>query len=227
MTKNYDQDFGPGGVYAWPGNLEEAEKVTERAPEAESSSYLLNDRFISLYSGDAQWLGKEGAKLLRVAEAERRKLFKDAMDWPMPCLVTSAVYFTLSRDVDLYTPWTRDWMVETFWHNFFWLFLFFDEPLVDMFRRNGWNKVYRSELRDGFQHALREWCSQLSPQLLWRGDKAKPWAVHKVKNQPIYREDFLRCLKVVEVDQTDAELAVNKIFELETLEPLYDLFSND
>ena len=100
-------------------------------------------------------------------------------------------------------------------------------PSLTCFEETGWDKVYRSELRNGFQHALREWCSQRSPQLLWRGDKAKPWAVHKGKNQPIYREDFLRCLKVVEVDQIDAESAVNKIFELETLEPLYDLFSND
>ena len=142
-----DKEFGPGGLYPWPGNLQEATQVMDYALHVASSSICIDDDLFFVDHADDGWLSQEywdteeeydqEWEMLWAAESEREKLFKDAMDWPMPCLVTSAIYFTLSRDVDLYTPWEREMNVRIFWHNFFWLFLFFDEPLVDMFRRNG------------------------------------------------------------------------------------------
>ena len=122
-------------------------------------------------------------------------------------------------------------MVALFWSQFFWLISAFDDPLVEMLQSKGWDKVHRSELRDGFQYVIRKWCSQRSPQLVWRGGKRRPQVVlttiNKGAKRCIYRKDFLRCLQFVGVDQIDAELAVKKMFELQTLEPLYYLFSND
>ena len=106
MTKNYDQEFGPNGIYGWPACLDIAERLLEAAPYAESSADCLNDDFFSEY---LDYLDKhlfedypeeEAYELAEAARKSRQELFKDATKWPLPYLVASAIYKILSTEAE-------------------------------------------------------------------------------------------------------------------------------
>ena len=232
MTKNYDQEFGPGGIYAWPGCLDVAERFIESVPYAKSSPDYLNDDFFYEYLDclDAHFFrhyqGEEGQELAEELAAEaakaRQELFRDARNWPLPYLVASATYKILSaRDEGVY-------MITRLGDCFFWLFLCFDEPLFDMLRAKGWGKIYRNEMREGFQFRLSfEMRGLTVNRLMWGSDKGKPWLTCKGFTSHIYSEDVLRCLDLIGIDPGLAHSAVDQVFKLQSLVPLYDVLSDD
>ena len=97
LNKNYDQEFGPGGAYAWPSDMHVAEALIRAAPTAKSSANCLSDYFFYQFLGSDQdeFLGFDEDEAFDLAEAtakSRQELFKDAKNWPLPYLVASAVY---------------------------------------------------------------------------------------------------------------------------------------
>ena len=106
MTRNYDQEFGPDGIYAWPGCLDVAGRFIEAAPYAESGPDCLDDYFFYEYLDclDAELFDehpeKEALELVEAAAKSRQELFRDARNWPLPYLVTSAMYHILSTKAE-------------------------------------------------------------------------------------------------------------------------------
>ena len=134
MIRDYDQEFGPDGMYAWPACLDVAERFIESVPYAKSSPDYLDDDFFYEYQDflDAELFDEhpeeEAEKLAKAAAKGRQELFKDAINWPLPYLVASATYKILSaKDEGVY-------MITCLGDCFFWLFLCFDEPLFGMLR---------------------------------------------------------------------------------------------
>ena len=143
MNKNYDQEFGLGGAYAWPSDLDVAEGLIRAAPTEKSSADCLNDYFFYNFLGSYE---DEDEDLAEATAKSRQELFKDAKNWPLPYLVASAVYEILSKDTEMSLSVSR---------HFLWLFLLFDQPLFDMLRAKGWDKIHQKTIRKGFQWQLK------------------------------------------------------------------------
>ena len=226
MTKNYDQEFGPNGIYGWPACLDIAERLLEAAPYAESSADCLNDDFFSEY---LDYLDKhlfedypeeEAYELAEAARKSRQELFKDATKWPLPYLVASAIYKILSTEAE------RIHIIDNLWRDLFWPFLSFDEPVFDMLQAKGWGKIYRKEIREGFKLQLRfEIRGLTGNRVMWGSDKDKPWLTREGFASHIYPEDLLRCLHLVGIDPGRAHSAVDKVFKLHSFTPLYRVLS--
>ncbi len=226
--EDYNHEFGPEGTFAWPSDLDVAERFIEAAPYAKSGPDCLTDYFFYEYLDciDAplfyEYPEEEALQLAEAAAKARQELFKDARDWPLPCLVASAVYKMLSAETE------QIHMIRDLWGDLFWLFLCFDQPLSDMVKAKGWGKIYRKEIREGFK--LQLWCDIrgfTGTRLMWGSDKDRPWLTRKNIASHIYAEDVLRCLDLVGVDPALAHSAVDKVFKLQSLTPLYDVFSDD
>ena len=227
MTKDYDQEFGPGGPYYWPADLDVAGRLLEAAPYEKSSADCLDDDFFSEYLDHLDhhffedFPEDEAYELAEAARKSRQELFKDATDWPLPCLVASAVYHILSTEAE------QIHMISDLWRELFWPFLFFDEPLSDMVKAKGWGKVYRKEIREGFKLQLRfEIRGLTGNRLMWGSDNDKPWLTCEDFTSHIYSEDIVRCLAFVGIDRGLADSAVDQVFELQSLAPLYDVLSD-
>ena len=228
MTIDYDKEFGPNGIYKWPANLDIAERLVKVTPEAKSSADCLDDDFFYRSLGPLdgylfdEYPEEEALELAESAAKSRKELFKDAKNWPLPCLVTSAVYKMLSTEAE------QRYSIGQSWRALFWPFLLFDEPLFGMLRAKGWGKIYGNDMREGFQSQLR---SDLSPltakEFMWGSDKEKPWFTCVGFTSHIYSEDILRCLDLVGVDPGLAHAAVDQVFKLQSLTPLYNVLSDD
>ena len=228
MIKDYNEEFGPGGIYAWPADLDVAGRLLEAAPCEKSSADCLDDDFFSEYLDHLddhifeEFPEEEAYELAEAARKFRQELFKDATEWPLPCLVASAVYNILSTETE------QIHMISNLWRELFWPFLCFDEPLSDMVKSKGWGKTYRKELREGFKLQLRfEIHGLTGNRLMWGNDKDKPWLTCQYFASHIYAEDVLRCLDLVGVDPALAHSAVDKVFKLQSLTPLYRVLSDD
>ena len=130
----YDKQFGLDGMYAWPADLDVAERLIDIAPDAKSSFDCLNDGFFyedpdhhDRYFFD-DYSVDEAKELAKIAAKSRQELFKEARYWPLSYLVASAVYKIFSTE-GVYVS-----------SNLIWVFLCFDELISDMFRSKGWNK---------------------------------------------------------------------------------------
>ena len=225
MNNNYDQEFGPGGAYAWPADLDVAKEFIRAAPGEKSSADCLTDHFFSHMLGfDQEYdgLGFDEEEIDDLVEAKitsTQELFHDAKNWPLPYLVASAAYEIVSKDTE---------MSLTVWRDFFWLFLLFDEPLFEMFRGKGWDRIHKSSIREGFKWQLKWEIDGLTGnRLLWRSDKDRPWFACTYFTSRIYPEDVLRCLDLVGVDRDLAHLAVDQMFKLQSLTPFYDVLSDN
>ena len=125
MTRNYDYEFGQEGTFAWPSDLDVAERFIEAAPYTKSSPDCLDDYF---FYEDLDHLDnhifyeypeEEALELAEAAAKTRQELFKDAVNWPLPYLVMSATYKILSaKDEGVYMMTHRT----RFGDRFFWLF---------------------------------------------------------------------------------------------------------
>jgi hypothetical protein len=209
MNKNYDQEFGPGGAYAWPSDMDVAKALIRVAPGEKSSADCLTDDFFYDFLRSYE---EEDLDLAEATAKSRQELFKDAKNWPLPYLVASAVYEIVSKGTE---------MTLSVWRHFFWLFLLFDEPLFDMFRGKGWDKIHKNTVREGFKWQLKhEIVTFTGNRLLWSSDKDKPWFTCRYFASHAYPEDVLRCLDLVGVDQDLAHLAVDQMFKLQSLTPL-------
>ena len=62
---------------------------------------------------------------------------------------------------------------------------------------------------------------------MWGSDEGKPWFTCKRFTSHIYSEDVLRCLDLVGIDPGLAHSAVDQVFKLQSLVPLYDVLSDD
>ena len=221
IHQNYDDIFGPGGPYAWPADLDVAKEFIRAAPGEKSSADCLNDWFFSHMLGfDQEYdgLGFDEEEIDDLVEAKitsTQELFHDAKNWPLPYLVGSAVYEILSKDTE---------MSLTVGTDFLWLFLLFDEPLFDILRGKGWDKIHKNQIREGFKWQLiHEIQGLTNTRLIWSSDKDKPWFTHTTFIPRIYPEDVLRCLDLVGIDRDLAHLAVDQMFKLQSLTPFYDV----
>ena len=232
MIKDYDQEFGPGGIFTWPGNLDVAKRFIEAALEAKSSADCLNDAFFYRYLSSLDehlfddYPEDEAYELVETAAKDRQQLFREARNWPLPYLVASAMYHILSTEAE------EIHMISNSWDYFFWLFLSFDEPLFGMLKAKGWDKIYRNEIREGFKLRLRYEIRGLTlNRLRWGSDKDepkdKPWFTCEGFTSHFYSEDVLRCLDLVGIDPGRAHLAVDKVFKLQSLTPLYRVLYHD
>ena len=224
--------------------LEVAERFIEAAPYATSGPDCLTDYFFYEYLDciDAplfyEYPEEEALELAEAAAKARQELFKDARDWPLPCLVASAVYKMLSTEGE------EIHMIRDLWRDLFWLFLCFDEPLSDMVKAKGWGEIYKNKIREGFKLQLWFEIGGLTGnRLMWGSDKdqpkgkfedqskeefkEKPWFTRKNFASHLYGEDVLRCLDLVGIDPALAQLAVDQVFKLQSLTPLYDVLSDD
>ena len=224
MTRDYDHEFGPDGMYAWPACPDVAERFVEAAPYAKSGPDCLNDDFFYDYLDclDAHlflnYPSEEAEELAEEASKGRQELFRDARNWPLPYLVASATYKMLS---------TRPQRVNM-WYWFLWPFLCFDEPLFGMLRAKDWGKIYKNEMRKGFKSRLRfEISSSVGKRLMWGSDGKKPWFTCACFTSHIYPEGVLRCLDLIGIDPGLAHSAVDQAFKLQSLIPLYDVLSDD
>ena len=220
MNQNCDQEFGPGGAYAWPGDLSMAIAFLQAALWKRSSADCLNDYFFYTLLGSYESLHDED--LAETTAKSSQELFKDARNWPLPYLVASAVYKILSINAE------KIHIFHHGWRHLFWLFLLFDEPLFDMARAKGWDRIYKNQIREGFQWQLKyEIEGRTGHQLIWSSDKDKPWFSCDYFASHAYPEDVLRCLDLVGIDRDLAHLAVDQVFKLQSLTPFYDVLSNN
>ena len=223
MAIDCHKEFGPSGRYAWPGCLNVAETVIIRAPYAKSSSDCLTEEFFDRCLEDElfeDYPEEEVYEMKRAAVKEKQELFKDVRGWPLPYVVTSAVYYRLSTK-------------ETFFmisDEFLWLFLSFDKPLFDMLRSKGWDKKYQDKLRENFKFRLTLEIGRFAVKtLLWSSDtdKERPWFMCEGFTQHFYSEDVLRCLYLVGIDQTRAHWAVDEMFKRHSLAPFLAALSDN
>ena len=224
MNQNYDDIFGPGGPYAWPADLDVAKGFLRAAPGEKSSADCLNDWFFSHMLGfDQEYDGldfdkEEIADLVEAKIRSTQELFHDAKNWPLPYLVGSAIYHIFSINAE------EIYMVSNVSRHFLWLFLLFDEPLFDMVRAKGWDKLYKNTIREGFQRQLKsEMLAYTGNRILWSSNKDKPWFTCKFFASHAYPEDVLRCLDLIGIDRDLAHLAVDQMFKLQSFTPFYDV----
>ena len=238
MNKNYDQEFGPGGAYAWPGDPSTAMALIETVMWEKSSADCLGDYFLYMvlgsYDSDCYDSDEEEdlAESIGKSRQELREVFKDAKNWPLPYLVASAVYELVSKDPEILR------INYEVWRHLFWVFLLFDEPLFDMLRvkgfvghpwpTKGWDKMYRDNIVDGLKSKLKFEIKSLTTHLiLWSSDKDKPWVTCQYFTSHAYPEDVFRCLDLVGIDRDLAHLAVDQVFKLQSLTPFYDVLSDN
>ena len=228
MIKDYDQEFGPGGVFTWPSSIDVAERFIEAALYTKSSAECLDNDFFYRYLNCLdkhlfdEYPEDEADELVEAAAKSREELFKEAKNWPLLYLVASSIYKILSIKAE------RIHMISSLWDCFFWPFLSFDEPLFGMLKAKGWDKIYRNEIREGFKLQLRfEIRGATGIKLMWGSDKDKPWFTCEGFASHIYPEDVLRCLDLVGIDPGPAQLAVDKVFKLQSLIPFYDVLSDN
>ena len=235
MTKNYDKEFGPDGLFAWPACTDVAERFLKAAPFAKSGPDCLNDEFFYDDYDDCEgprinsldsyiFLNCPDELAVEFAEAaakEREQLFQEAISWPLPYLVASATYKILSVEPEVVR------IVTPLWDCFLWPFLCFDEPLSDMLRSKGWGEIYKNNMRKGLKSQLRaEINVYTGRRLMWGRDQEKPWFTVKGFTSHIYPKDVLRCLELVGIDPPLADSAVEQVFKLQSLTPLYDVLSD-
>jgi hypothetical protein len=229
MTIDYNQEFGPNGRYRWPGCLEVAEGLIKVAPCKESSSDCftedfffdhLNQELFNQYPEDTiNYIDEEADELIEAAVKERQELFKDAKNWTLPCLVTSAVYYIFS---------TNAVQIHKISGDLFWLFLFFDKPLFDLFRSKGWDKAYQNDLRLGFMCQIIFTVDRFpGNRLLWGSNEERPWFTREDFTRHIHPEDVLRCLDLIGIDPSRAHLAVDAMFKWQSLIPFRAVLSSD
>lgn len=222
MIKNYDQEFGPGGCYTWPDDLNMAERFIRAALCAKSSPDCFYDDFFYGDEEVSQYQEDEALELAEAVAKRKQELFIDARNWPLLYVVASAVYHILSTKAE------NTYVLTRFWYYFFWLFLSFDEPLFDMLKAKGWDKIYKKEIREGFKSRLwYEIRGLTGNELMWGNDKDQPWLTCRSFASHIYPEDVLRCLDLVGIDPDLAHSAVDKVFKSQSLTPLYDVLSDD
>jgi hypothetical protein len=223
INKNYNQEFGPGGAYTWPSDQSVAMAFIEAVPWAKSSSDCLNEYFFYEILGYKQNLdqfldsdNEDQDQALEEAEAyTQQQMFQHARSWPLPYLVTSAVYEILSKDARMH-PYD--------WSRFFWVFLLFDEPLFGMLQEKGWDKMYQNSIREGFKSKLKFETKGLTNRvLIWGNDGNKPWFTCRNFPSHICPENVLRCLDLIGIDQNFAQSAVDQVFKLQSLTPFYDV----
>ena len=95
---HFDKEFGPGGAYAWPGDLSMARALIETVIWGKSSADCLGDYFLYWLFGPYDFNeDEELAESIGKLREEAQELFKDARNWPLPYLVASAVYEIVSR----------------------------------------------------------------------------------------------------------------------------------
>ena len=227
MIKDYDKEFGPGGWYAWPADVDVAGRFLTAAPYAKSSAECLDDDFFYEYLNCldgylfSEYPPDEAAELAEALAKSRQELFKDAKSWPLPCLVASAMY-KIQR------------FYFHFWGEFLWPFLSFAEPLFDMLRAKGWDKMYRNKLREGFKsrlsheiHGIASVRDITGNLIVWGSDKDepkdKPWFRCQNFTSHVCPEDVLRCLDLVGIYPDLARSAVDQVFKLHSLTPFYDV----
>ena len=237
MTIDYDQEFGPNGRYPWPGCIDIAEGLIKVAPCEKSSSDCLTEELLDWYLDNFEeelleyYPEEEASELKEAAVRERQELFKDARGWPLPCLVTSAVYYIFSTDAGRVYIISKDLL---------WLFLSFNKPLFDMLRSKGWGKAYQDELRKGFRRILRFEIDNLKidslkidslrdHRLLWGSDteKERQWFMCEGLTLHTYPEDVIRCLDLIGIDKTLARWAVDEMFKLQSLTPFLAVLSDN
>jgi hypothetical protein len=220
MNKNYDQEFGPGGTYAWPSDLSVAKGLIEVAPTEKSSGDCLSNYFFHRFLGSEhdEFLAFYEDEARTSAEAKarsRQELCKDARNWPLPYLVTSAVYKILSKNTE---------MSYNVWRHFLWLCLLYNEPLFGMLREKGWDKLYKNNIREGFKSQLRFEIKDLTGHtIIWSGEKGKTWFTCTSFTSYAYPEDVLRSLDLVGIDRDIAQSAVDQVFKLQSLTPFHDV----
>ena len=228
MTTDYNQKFGRNGVYHWPACLEVAEKFLGASVYANSTDECLDEYFFFEYLNflDQELFydfpEDEALKLIEAAAKSRQELFKEAKKWSLDDLVTSAIYFILSTD-----NISIRYMC---WSSFLWVFLVFDEPLFDMLKMKGWNKEHRDQLQQSFRSTLgTEVCGGVTiKKVMWgSGTDNEKWFTCQGFASHIYPENVLRCLDLIGIDSGRAHLAVDEVFKLKSLAPLYDVLSND
>ena len=220
MTKNSVR----GGAYAWPGDPSTAMALIETVMWEKSSADCLGDYFLYMvlgsydsncYDSDEE---EDLAESIGKSRQELREVFKDAKNWPLPYLVASAVYELVSKDPEIFR------INYEVWRHLFWVFLLFDEPLFDMLRAKGWDKMYRDNIVDGLKSQLKFEIYDLTTHLiLWSSDKDKPWFTCRNFSSRVYPKDVLRCLDLVGIDQDLAYMAVDQVFKLQNLTPFYNV----
>ena len=140
MTIDYDKDFGPNGRYAWPADVDVAERFIEAASSATSGPDCLNDDFFDWYLSHLDehffedYPEEEAYELKEAAVKGRQELFKDAKNWGLPYLVTSAVYYIFSTKAE------KIGAIGMIKSRLLWSFLSFDKPLFGMLRSKGWKQ---------------------------------------------------------------------------------------
>ena len=222
MAKNYDHYFGPNSRYSWPGCIDIAEGLIKVAPCKKSSSDCLTEDFFEECLANLEkelfenYPYDEALELKEAALKERQELFKNARDWSLSCLVTSAVYYRFSTNAEKTYRISGD---------LFCLFLSFDKPLLDMFRSKGWDKKYQNKLRSAFRSTII--FDFTSNRLLWGSNNMRPWFTRKGFTRRIYSEDLLRCLDLIGIDQTLARWGVDEMFKLHNLTPFWAVSYND
>ena len=199
MTKNYNKEFGPDGLFAWPACTDVAERFLEAAPFAKSGPDCLNDEFFYDDYDDCEgprinsldsyiflncpddYPYEMAVEFAEAAAKEREQLFKEARSLPLPYLVASATYKILSREpevLSLITPSS---------YCLLWPFLCFDEPLFDMLRSR--RKIYKNDIRKGFKFRLKDEIDGLGHRLMWGRDQEKPWFTAKGFTSHIYPKE--------------------------------------
>ena len=225
MNNTYEQEFGPGGAYTWPGDLDVAKEFIRAVPGEKSSANCLTDQFFSSmfdsYYEEYEELGFNEDEIWDLADAKvtsTQELFHDAKNWPLPYLVGSAVYYIFSENTE------QIHMIYHVSRDFLWLFLMFNEPLFDMLRGKGWDTLYKNTIREGFKRQLEYEIQGLTGhQIKWSSDKDKPWFSCDYFASHAYPEDVLRCLDLVGIDRDLAHLAVDQVFKLQSLQPFVDI----
>ena len=219
MTIDYNQEFGPNGRYSWPGCIDIAEGLIKVAPCKKSSSDCLTEAFFFEYLNQEIFDQYPEEELQEIAVKERQELFKDARDWSLDNLVTSAVYYRFSTNAERIIRISGDLL---------WLFLSVDKPLLDMFRSKGWDKKYQDELRMGFRGEIIFGIDRVTGnRLLWGSNEERPWFTREGFTRHIYPKDLLRCLDLIGIDQTLARWGVDKVFKLHSLSPFLAVSYND
>ena len=97
-----------------------------------------------------------------------------------------------------------------------------------MFRRKGWDKIYKNTIREAFKWQLKhEILAFAGNRIIW----CKPciiddaWFTCRYFALHAYPEDVFRCLDMVGIDRDLAHLAVDQMFQLQSLTPFYNVLA--
>lgn len=218
-----DQDFGVGAPYAWPGCAFEAEQLLRVCVESKSSSEALDCEFFLCDDYDSD-----------IIDLDRQERFKRAKEWPLPYLVTSAIFHILaeadarSKELALINNLDAPRGIHDFvWYPLFIPFLAFNEPLVNMVQRNNWFEPNKEAIRQAFRSHVDsllfyDTLVENNLGIEWSDPQETNWFESKVVGGKTYPEDLLRCLHLFGVNETVANLTVDNVFKTESLAPFYD-----